>query len=170
MLKIINDLEPFFQDNYKRINVREYARLRKTTPPTASKLLAEIRKEGLIEREDEKNYIYYVANKENPIFIHLSRLYWFMQFKEIGLIDYLEKELISPLIVLFGSFSKGEVKQESDIDLAVFSVSKKELNLEVFEKKIKHKIHLFTFKDKKDVANKDMLNNIHNGFVLTGGW
>jgi len=46
MLNIINSLMPFFEDCYRRINVREYSRLRKSSPPTASKILFELNKEG----------------------------------------------------------------------------------------------------------------------------
>jgi len=65
MLKIFNDLEPFFRDNYQRINVREYARIRKMSPPSASALLSNLEKEGLLNVEKEKNYIYYHANRED---------------------------------------------------------------------------------------------------------
>ena len=48
MLKIINNLKPFFEDCYRRINIREYSRLMKISPPTASKLLYKFNKEGLL--------------------------------------------------------------------------------------------------------------------------
>ena len=123
MLKIFNNLEPFFQDDYRRINVREYARIEKISAPSASALLKNLEKEVLLFKEEEKNYIYYSANRENKIFIDLSRVYWFMKFKEIGLINHFEKELIDPLIILFGSFCKAEIKSNSDIDLAIFTIS-----------------------------------------------
>ena len=48
MLNIINNLKPFIEDSYRRINVREYSRLMKISPPTASKTLFELSKEGLL--------------------------------------------------------------------------------------------------------------------------
>ena len=56
MLNIINNLKPFFEDCYGRINVREYARIIKISPPTASKILLELNKEGLLLMENDKNY------------------------------------------------------------------------------------------------------------------
>ena len=169
MLKIFNDLEPFFLDNYRRINIREYARIRKISPPSSSTLLSKLNKEGLLLKEEQKNYIYYVANKESKLFVNLSRVYWQLKFMKFGLIDNLNKELISPLIILFGSFSKSEINKNSDIDFAIFTVSKKKVDLTSFEKKLKRKIQVFMFKNKKEV-NENLLNNINNGFILFGSW
>ncbi len=170
MLKIFNDLEPFFRDNYQRINVREYARIRKMSPPSASALLSNLEKEGLLNVEKEKNYIYYHANREDREFIELSRIYWHKIFQKTGLIKYFEKELIEPIIILFGSFSKAEIKKNSDIDLAVFTFSTKKLETAKYEKVLGRKIQIFTFKDKNDIKNKELLNNILNGYKIIGGW
>ena len=170
MLEIFNNMKPFFMDCYRKINVREYARIANISPPSSSKLLKELYKEGLLNKEEEKNYIYYLANKESKIFVELSRLYWFQELKKSGLIDYFEKEFISPLIILYGSLSKAEVTQKSDVDLVIFSITKKELNLDKFEEKLKRKIQLFTFRSKNDIKNKELLNNILNGFIISGDW
>ena len=119
MLKIINDLSPFFEDCYRRINVREYARLIRVTPPTASKMLDYYASEGLLLKSRYKNYILFYADKSSKILIYLSRIYWRQRLKE--LINYMEKQLVSPAIVLFGSLSKAEVKEDSDFDLAIFA-------------------------------------------------
>lgn len=168
MLKIFNDLRPFFEDNYRRIHVRGYARLRKISPPSASKLLESLRKDGLLQKEKEHMYIYYAANREDELFINLCRLYWMRRFA--GLLDLFEKELIHPVVVLFGSFAKAEIKKDSDIDIAIFSPSKKELSLARFERRLNRRIQLFTFRKRDDVPNKELLENILNGFILRGRW
>ena len=170
MLKIFDDLEPFFTDNYRRINVREYARMMNITPPTASKLLATYRDKGLINKEEDRNYIFYAANAENILFVHLSRVYWYLQLKKAGITDYLEKELTAPLAILFGSYSKAEVTKDSDIDIAIFTASQRAINMAHIEKKMNRKIHLFMFKKRDDVENPELLNNILNGFILLGRW
>ena len=53
MLEIINNLAPFFEDCYRRISVREYSKIIKVSPPTASKILMEYYKEGLLKRQEE---------------------------------------------------------------------------------------------------------------------
>ena len=165
MLKIINDLKPFFEDCYVRINVRQYARLMKITPPTASALLKYYVKEGLLLKEIDRNYIMFHANRENAIFIDLSRIYWRNLLGK--LLDFLENKLTDPTIVLFGSLSKAEAKQDSDVDLAVFS-TKKEIDLKEFETKVKRKIQLFWFDSIDSVKSKELRNNILNGYILRG--
>lgn len=170
MLKIINGLRPFFEDNYRRINVREYARLLKISPPTASTLLHGYQKEGILKKEEEKQYFYYFANKESSLFIDLSRIYWKIQLEKAGIMDFFEKELISPVIILFGSLSKAEAKPDSDIDIAVFTSSKKDLNLKQFEKKLGRAVQLFLFQKMENIKNKELLKNILNGHILKGNW
>ncbi|MEA3379038.1 MAG: nucleotidyltransferase domain-containing protein [Nanoarchaeota archaeon] len=169
MLEIINKLKPFFEDNYRRINVRKYARMQKISPPNASTFLKKINKEGLLNKEEENRYIYFYANRNNKTFTTLQRVYYLNLFEKIGLLDYLEKELVTPTIILFGSYAKGEINQNSDIDLAIFSPSKK-INLEKFEKKLGKTIQVFSFRKKEDIKNKNLLNNILNGFILKWGW
>ncbi len=165
MLEIINNLKPFFEDCYRRINVREYSRLIKVSPPTASKLLSEYAKEGLLLIEKDRNYIFFFSNKNNKIFVDLSRIYWRIKLND--LVDFLDKKLTNPTIILFGSLSKAEVKQDSDIDIAIFS-HKKELNLAYYKKKLKRKLQLFWFNSIKDIENKELANNIINGYILRG--
>jgi len=54
MLKIINNLKPFIEDNYREINVREYARLNKISPPTASKLLNYYKTQEILRKKEDK--------------------------------------------------------------------------------------------------------------------
>ncbi len=170
MLEIFNNLELFFTDCYRRINVREYARLSKISPPSASKLLSSLEEEGLLSKEEDRRYVYYFANKESKLFIELSRIYWHLKIKETGLIEHLKLELVNPLVLLFGSLSKAETTSSSDIDLAIFTVSKKKINLKIYGEKIGRNIQVFVFKTRDHVSNKELLNNILNGFVLLGSW
>lgn len=165
MLKIINELKPFFEDCYRRINVREYAKLMRISPPTASKILTIYNNNGLLLKEAYKNYLLFHANKENKDFIDLSRIYWRYMLKD--LLVLMEKKLINPTIILFGSLSKAEAKSDSDVDLAVFA-HKREFGIGIFEKKIRRKIQIFWFESLKDVKNKELANNIINGYVLNG--
>lgn len=165
MLKIFNYLEPFFEYSYQRMGVREYARMKKISPPSASTLLHDYHKEGLLTREEDKKYIYFEANRDNPVFVNLSRIYWLTQLRNSGLIEYLEKELVDPLIILFGSFSKAEVSSRSDIDIAI-KASKKKLNLAQFEKKLKRNIQVVFYED----AKINLQRSILNGFILFGSW
>ncbi len=169
MLNIFNDLEPFFKDNYDRLGVREYAKLRKISPPTASTRLKKYHKEGLLRQEEERKYLLFSANPLNKTFIELSRAYHREYFERIGLTNALQKELINPLIIIFGSFAKAEINENSDVDIAIFSPSRKKPDLSDFEKKLGRTMQVFVFKNKKQV-NEDLLNSILNGFIISGEW
>ncbi|MEM4282488.1 MAG: nucleotidyltransferase domain-containing protein [Candidatus Woesearchaeota archaeon] len=170
MLEIFNTLKPFFEDCYSRINVREYARIQKISPPTASKILENLYKEGLLKKEKEKIYNYYFVNKDSELFVELSRIYWKKILEDSGLLKELEKNLLTPIVYLFGSLSKGEAKIDSDIDLAIFTPTKKEINLEKFEKLLKRRIQIFVFRGIEDVKSENLLKNILNGFKIKGNW
>lgn len=165
MLNIINNLKPFFEDCYRRINVREYSRLTKISAPTASKLLLEFSKEDLLLSEKDRNYIFYYANKNSKTFIDLSRIYWRIKLKELN--ELLSKNLTNPSVILFGSLSKAETKEESDIDLCIIG-PKKEINTTPFEKKLKRKVELFFFNSIMGIENKELANNIINGYTMEG--
>jgi predicted nucleotidyltransferase len=130
-----------------------------------------LEKEKLLQKEEEKRHLFFYANRENNVFVHIQRNYFLIKFKEIGLLDYLEQKFINPVVILFGSSAKAEIGKNSDIDLAIFTLSEKgELNIEKFEKKLKRNIQFFIFKKKESVKNKNLLNNILNGFILSGSW
>ena len=167
MLKIFNDLEPFFHDNYRRISVREFARIRKISPPSASSMLQKYHKDGLLNREEERRFIYFSANREENIFIALMRVYWHIQFKRIGLLNHIKREFVEPIVILFGSFSKAEVTSQSDIDIAIISRKSNKINFSTYEKKLGRTISVFLF---RDLGESEIENNLLNGYILMGSW
>ncbi len=165
MLNIINNLKPFFEDCYRRINVREYAKIIKISPPTASKILKNYEKEKLLKKEKDKGYLLFFANKESKKFVDLSKIYWEKKLNKMMM--EIDKKLVNPTIILFGSLSKAETKKDSDIDLAIFG-EKKEISFKKFERNLKREFQIFWFKSTKEVKDKNLLNNIINGYVLKG--
>jgi predicted nucleotidyltransferase len=163
MLKIINDLKPFFKDCYREISVREYSRISKITPPTASKLLKTFEKEQLLKSKSERNYLLFRANRENYILRDLSRIYWKIKLKK--LIEELNLKFNFPTIILFGSLAKLESKKDSDIDIAIISKLNKKINTRKFEKEYKRNIQLFSFKSFEKI-NKELKNNIIKGYFI----
>jgi len=166
----MNDLSPFFQDNYRRINVREYARIKNISPPTASTLLSKFAKEGLLKMETKDRYVYYFTNKDDKLFSSLQREFWRIKLVDAGLIEYLQNQFTVDAIILFGSLAKAEGNPQSDIDIAVFTEAKKKVSVDQFEKKLKRKLQLFIYPNKENIGNKRLLSNIQNGYILDGGW
>jgi predicted nucleotidyltransferase len=126
-------------------------------------------KEGLLQKEEERRYHLYHAHSESFAFLKLQQAFYMEKLK--GLLEYIEEECVNPVIILFGSFAKGEVNSNSDIDIAVFTPTKKSLSLKPFEAKFKREVHLFMFKGQEDLKeSRELLSNILNGCILSGSW
>jgi len=68
---------------------------------------------------------------------------------------------------LFGSYSRGEDIENSDIDIAIIG-RKKQIDLTEFEKILNRKINIITFNNFKEI-HKNLKENLFNGITLTGG-
>lgn len=165
MLKIFNDLTPFFEDCYREISVREYSRIFRISAPTASSLLKLYEKEGLLKRREDKGYLLFRANRESYLLGDLSRIYWKTKF--VNLVGMIKSNMYNPTVILFGSLSKIENKSDSDVDLAVISKTAKKIDLDAYEKEFKRNIQIFYFKSFNEI-NKNLKLNILNGCILSG--
>lgn len=166
MLEIFNILRPFFEDNYRAISVREYAKLVKVSPPTASKILKEFTKDGLLHQRLERKHLFFTINIEHETAVDLCRLYWKQKLRKLS--QEFQVKLTGASSILFGSLAKAEVKSDSDIDIAIFAPEKKTIDLKPFEKILGRKISLYWFKSLSEIKNEHLRNNILNGVILFG--
>lgn len=166
MLEILNKLESFFEDSYRSISVREYAKMVKISPPTASKILKELTKEGYLQQRMERKHLFFTLTIENETVVDLNRLYWKQKLQKLT--QEFQAKFTGASGILFGSLAKAEAKADSDIDLAIFAPEKKIIGLKPFEKALGRKISLYWFKSLSEVKNEHLCNNILNGVVLFG--
>lgn len=157
MLKIFNLLRPFFENVYREISVREYARLLKLSPPTAAGILRELEKENLLASAKQGIYLFFRPQRENFLFQGLSRLYW--QDKLFSVTADLHKQVLFKKIVLFGSLAKVENYADSDVDLYL-DIEKRGINTADLEKKMRRKVQLH-FKESSN--NLHLKRNIEQG-------
>ena len=75
MLKIFYLLQPFIENTEREISVREYAKERIVSPPTASKILKAFHTENILIKRKLGVYYFFKANKENFVFDDLSKTY-----------------------------------------------------------------------------------------------
>lgn len=158
MLKIINNLKPFFEDCYREINVREYARLKGISAPTASNILKKYFKEGLLKKKEDKGYLLFRANRESKILKDMSRIYWYIKLNK-----YFED---FKTIILFGSLSKLENNKNSDID--IFLTPKRKIDIPKIERTLKRSIQSFSYNSINEIKNNELKKNILNGYILKG--
>lgn len=169
MLKNNNNavLELFFRNPTKKFNVREVAKLAGITPPTASYKLKRLEKEKLIKKETKANLILHSANMDNKAFIDKKRINNLSLLYNSEIIYFLKEEYDEPdAIILFGTYSKGEDVETSDIDIAIITNKDKDLDLTKYEKKFERRIHILRLK--KNELTKEFKNTLANGMVLSG--
>jgi predicted nucleotidyltransferase len=168
-----NILMQFLEKPTSRFQLRELARLTKLSTTAVKSALKKLLEENIIKTEKEKHYVFYKVNWDALEYKWAKKFYSINKIFASGLIKYLDEQLNYPeAIVLFGSAARGEDAERSDIDLFVFSVNKKELNLKEFEKKLGKPIMLQLFnKAEFEIAkkkNKELINNVINGVILKG--
>ena len=166
-------LEKFMEESEREFHIREFAKIMRISPTTATNYLESLKEELLLEKEKSRNVILYKANSQNPLFKETKKYFNIKKIIESGLIDYLNNELNYPeVIILFGSYSKGENISASDIDFFILTESKKQISLKEYEEKLSSKIQLFVYNKKEfknlKIKNKELLNNILNGIKLSG--
>ncbi len=152
-------VELFFNFPTQPFSAREIARLTKITHPTVSTALKKLKKLDLVELNVLKNRsrvgrgVSWISNQDNTDFKELKRVYNFKNLYSSNLIKKIVQETAPNSIVLFGSYSRGEDTEESDIDLLVVSKEKK-INLKFYEKKLKRKINIMFVQEVKEIKSE----------------
>jgi predicted nucleotidyltransferase len=158
-------MEHFFMHPNAKLRVREIERILKLPLPSVIKYCRELEKEGILVRESLGNVTFYTASRSEQYLLE-KKLYNIRSMYASGLVQYLKKELSNPPVILFGSYSKGEDNEDSDIDLYVESPSRKTMALGAFESKLKRHIQIFRHTGICEVKNTHLANNIINGIPL----
>lgn len=158
--------EYFFINPTSKLRVRQIERKLKLPLPSVIRYCKELEKEGILKKEAISGIFAYSADRSSKNYIIEKKLFNIKQLYNSGLIDYLINEYNNSVIILFGSYSRGEDIEDSDIDLYVETAKKKEFNLQKFENKLNRKLQVFNYKNIKEVPNPHLANNIINGIVL----
>ncbi|MBS3083432.1 nucleotidyltransferase domain-containing protein [Candidatus Pacearchaeota archaeon] len=152
-------LELFFEYPNKSFSVREISKKARIPSSSVHRYLQILKKENLITAENKAIITLYFKFKKT--FYIIDKIY------NIGLLDFINRELNPSLVIVFGSVRKGEYEKESDIDIFIESSIDKKLNLEDYERKIGHKIQIFVEKDIKKIQ-PNLFKNVINGIKIEG--
>ncbi len=162
----------FSQYPLRVFSAREIARLIKKSHPTVSKALEKLNRLGLVSRQFQENLsgfgvnVLWKANRVGAKYRLFKKIANLQQLYACNLIEKIASETSPNAIVLFGSYSRGEDTEESDIDLFVVS-KEKQLDLHKYERQLYRKINL-TFESDPSRLKKEFANNLANGIVLYG--
>ena len=147
---------------------RELAKILSVSPTAISNAVRKLVDKDLIILEKTKTINFVKFNRDNYKAIQRKRVENLKNIYISGLVDFLEEELPGATIILFGSYSKGEDTENSDIDMAVIGRKNKILDLEKYEKMLYREINVNFYDSWKNI-DRHLKNNILNGIILIGG-
>jgi len=152
-----------------QLNQREIAKILKVSPTAVAKSLHLLEEDKLIKLQKlgTMNLKLVELNRDNVKSIFLKRTENLKMIYESGIVEFLYESFPGGVIILFGSYSKGEDTIKSDIDIAIIGSKEKHLDLEEFERKLGRLINL-NFYDSINSIDKYLKSNIVNGIVLVG--
>ncbi len=162
----------FFSFPNKATSLNELSDTLKISKSTSNRILKKLEKEGLIKIEVIGRNWRISLNKNNEKLKGMKISYNINLIYESGIIEEI-KELFPNFIsiILFGSYRKGDDIEESDIDIAVETLGKKDIEITEFSitnldyrKNVKLNILVFS----RSHVNKNLFSNIVNGIVLEG--
>ena len=138
----------------------------KLAQPSVANHLNALLKENLIINEKKGIYSTFRANREDEMFKFYKKMDILLRFKQTSFLNHIYDLCMPDSIILFGSASRGEDTEESDIDIFVQSLNKK-FSVEKYEKAFNRKITLF-FEENFSRLSKELKNNILNGIIIRG--
>ncbi len=163
--------ELFLENPDEEFHVRKVAKTLNLSPSTATKYLDSLEREELIMKKEEYNHNIYRANIGSENYKHAKTFFNIEKLNESGLLEFLDREYNNPeAIILYGSYALGEDGSKSDIDIAIITTLKKNIELNNFENKLKKKIQILELTNKEVHKNKHIGNKLINGIILRGYW
>ena len=159
-------LQLFFDQPTKLFQLREMSRLAKIGLPSVINHVKKLEKQGFVKKEKKSVYESYVANKESDKYKLYKKMDIVLRLNESGLVEYITNSTTPNAIVLFGSASRGEDIETSDVDIFV-QAKEENLELKKFERVVKRKINVYFEPDVRNLS-KELSNNIVNGIKLHG--
>jgi len=159
-------LQRFFDFPRKAFLMRELSRAVRLSVPSVRLHVKALLAEGLLVKDKAGLYPVFRAARENPLFKLLKNQNIVLRLHQSGLVGALESAAYPSCIVLFGSASRGEDTEESDIDLFIQTKLVK-IDLGRFEAVLHRKINMLFEPDLKTIG-PELLNNLANGVVVYG--
>jgi predicted nucleotidyltransferase len=159
--------EIFVDEPLKIHYVKEISRKINLAPTSVKKHLTGLENHRIVLRKKGERFEGYAANRDESEFLFYKKMFNIIKIKESGLLDNLVSSLYPNAIVLYGSYSRGEDVEGSDIDLMIISKSKKNIPVEKYEKVLRRKVHII-LEENLNKLNANLKLEVINGIILYG--
>ena len=163
MLQKRNDLEIIELLKKEPHHIRQIASILNLIPSTVMRILKSLQKEGITDynKEGKNNKYFLKETPETQIYIYITEYYKLLKILQNTLLRGMIKEFIrytnGELIVLYGSYAKGNATNKSDIDVYVET---KNLKLKQKLQEISEKINIdIGTIDNKSALGKEIIKN-----------
>lgn len=160
----------FFNEPTEDHYLKEISRKAGLSHTSVKKHLQELQQMGIIETEEERrgkrSYPIYRSMVEERVYKNLKKIDVLHRLETSELLDHLEQKFSPNCIVLFGSASRGEDVEESDVDLFL-EADENQVDLSEYEDVLNREIQLHLNPDFTNYP-QELKNNIINGTLLRG--
>ena len=155
----------YFTNSNKKYYLRELERLLNFSVGNIRRELIKLESTGLFLSENKGNLVYYYLNQSYPLFEELKSIIFKTSGAPKMLQNFLEKFNGISHAFIYGSFAKGEEKEDSDIDLLIIGEVNEDKLIEVIsklERKLQREIN-YAIYEKEDFSKKKKEDN---SFIL----
>ena len=163
----------FFSFPNRGITLNDLSRELKLAKTTTNHVVNRLKKEGFLKVESLGRVWRISCNKEHHYNYTKKIAYNLMMIYDSGILERISQLVKnSRVVILFGSYRKGDDDKNSDIDIAVEVLGDKDIKIiELgfvpqigFRKNVPVNLHLFTRKS----IDLNLFSNIANGIILDG--
>jgi predicted nucleotidyltransferase len=160
----------FYNHPTKQWHFEQVLKESKLSRAQTNKWLKKLQKQSIIKRvKPKKKMPFYISKFEHPHYKNSKLLYALNQLHQSGLLDYLNSIKNASTIILFGSFSRWDWYNQSDIDIFIYGHIDN-IFIGKFSAKLQREIQIFTAKNNSDLKRMGptLLQNIIQGIILKG--
>ncbi|MCK5630809.1 MAG: nucleotidyltransferase domain-containing protein [Nanoarchaeota archaeon] len=163
-------LEMFFNHPGRHWHFIELSKMLNLAQSKLDKWLKRFQEQGIILKIKDKDRMpYYISNHENPSYRYKKRIFALNKLYNSGFLNHLASLKKVKSVIIFGSFSRSDWSEESDIDLFVYG-NPEGLDIGKYELELHHDIQLFVSQNKKELKKMGsaLLRNIIKGDLIKG--
>ena len=160
----------FFDNPTREWHFEEILKEAEITRSKADAWLKGFIKEGLIRRVKEKGKMpYFISNYTSPQYKNKKKLFALDKLYESGLLNHLDSLKKAETVILFGSFTRSDWYEKSDIDIFIYG-DPEGLKIVDYELRLHREIQVFICRDKKGLyrLGQRLIRNIIKGNLIKG--